>query len=318
MILYVLISVINIINIFQLENVSPSIQENKALAELSSILMNSQKSVKVHAAEYLIWAGHPEIALKEFLKEEKMYSNEPKHRIIIWRVLEEAEKDPAHKKIWLKKIYAAYNDMEGPDRTHATETLAKLKQPVTNLFPQVTTKTLASSDRNIQTYALWASSYGSDSLMDQNRLKFLGMALTDTNLIIRKISAFVLRQLKGLNMYQWERLTAAALSLHKTDETYVSLLSTSLVTAPAGADSKKLIQVNELLMKDVKNYTISQCIELSQALAEKGEKKHLKLLQGFINNENIAGTNNLSSDEVTDLRAAAVYAILKINRRQNN
>jgi HEAT repeat protein len=202
--------------------------------------------------------------------------------------------------------------MNGPDRTHATETLAKLKQPVTNLFPQVTAKTLESGDRNLQTYALWASSFGSDSLMDKNRQKFIDMALTDTNLIIRKISAFVLRQSKGLNMQQWEQLTSSALSSDKTVDTYLTLLTTSLVTAPAGADSKKLLQINDLLIKDVKNYTAGQRTELSQALAETGKKRHLKILQGFINDENSAGIYDPSSDEGADLRAAAAYAILKI------
>jgi HEAT repeat protein len=312
MIFYILIGIINLINISQMVTVSLSIQEKKALTELNLTLEHRQKWIKVHAAEYLIWAGYPEAALKEFLKEEKIHSNEPQYRIGIWRVLVQAEKEPAHKKMWLKKIYDAYKDMSGPDRTHATETLAKLKQPVANLFPQVTAKTLASSDRNLQAYALWASSFGSDCLMDKNRQKFIDMALTDTNLIIRKISAFVLRQSKGLNLHQWERLTSSALSLEKTDHTYLTFLATSLVTAPVGADSKKLLRINDLLIKDVKKYTAGQRTELSQALAEKGDKSHLEILQGFINDENSEGIYDPSSDEGADLRAAAAYAILKI------
>ena len=315
MILYILVGFINLFNISQMETVFPSFQEKKALIELNSILEHSQKFVKVHAAEYLIWTGHPEVALKEFLKEEKIYSNEPKYRIVIWRVLVQAEKNPTHKKMWLNKIYDAYNDIDGPDRTHATETLAKLKQPVTNLFPQVTTKTLVSNDRILQTYALWASSFGSDSLMDINRQKFIDMTLTDTNLIIRKISAFVLRQLKGLNLHQWEKLTSAALLSDKADDAFVTFLATSLVTAPIGADSKELSKINDLLIKNVKNYNVGQRTELSQALAEKGDKKHLKILQGFINDENHAGIYDPSSNEGADLRAAAAYAILKICNR---
>ena len=212
MLVFILTGIINLINIFQMETVSLSILEKKALAELNSTLAQRQKWIKVHAAEYLIWAGYPGAALKEFLKEEKIHSNEPQYRIGIWRVLVQAEKEPARKNMWLHKIYDAYKDMDGPDRTHATETLAKLKQPVTNLFPQVTEKTHASGDRNLQTYALWASSFGSDSLIEVNRKKFIDMALTDTNLIIRKISAFVLRQSKGLNLQQWELLTLSALA----------------------------------------------------------------------------------------------------------
>jgi HEAT repeat protein len=318
MVLNILIGILNLINISNMEKTLPSSQENKALAELNSILHHSQKFVKVHAAEYLIWTGHSDAALKEFLEEEKIYSNEPKYRVVIWRVLVQAEKDPARKKIWLDKIYNAYQDMQGPDRTHATETLAKLKQPVTSLFPEATAKTLIASDRNLQTYALWASSFGANKqLIDKNREKFLDMALTDTDTIIRKISAFVLRQSKGLNLQQWGRLSTAALSANKTDGIYVTFLATALVTAPTGADNNKLSQINDLLLKDVKHYTAGQRIELAQTFAEKGDETHLKVLNSFLKDKDSSGIYDPSSDEGQDLRAAAAYAILKINSRQN-
>lgn len=103
MILYILTGVINLINIFQVETVPPSIQEKKALIELNSTLEHKQKWIKIHAAEYLIWTGHPETVLKEFLKEEKVHSIDPQYRIGIWRVLVQAEKDTVHKKNGLIK-----------------------------------------------------------------------------------------------------------------------------------------------------------------------------------------------------------------------
>lgn len=315
MILYLLISFINFFTFSNMEINSPSSQERKALAELTSIVHKSQKFVKVHAAEYLIWTGHPEIALEEFLKEEKMHSEEPKYRVVIWRVLVQAEQDPARKKIWLDKIYKAYQDMNGPDRTHATETLAKLKQPVSTLFPKETDATLKSEDRNLQTYALWASSFGSESLMNKNREKFLDMALTDKDTIIRKISAYVLRQSKGLSLQQWERLTAAALALNPADETYVTFLVTALVTAPSDADKSKLSCIDDMLLKHVKHYTVGQRTELALALAEKGEKHHLKVLKGFLKDKHSAAMYDSTSEEAADLRAAAAYAILKIDSR---
>jgi len=316
MILYLLTGIINLIHVSQMETRSPSVQEKKALAQLNSVLEHRQKFIKVHAAEYLIWTGHSEAPLRDFLNEEKAHSTEPKYRVVIWRVLVQAEKDPAHKKVWLNKIYKAYEDMNGPDRIHASETLAKLKQPVTDLFPEVTAKTLLSNDRNLQTYALWASSFGSESRMNKNREKFLDMGLTDTGVIIRKISLYVLRQAKGLNLHQWERLASAALSSNKTDETHVTMLATSLVTAPVGADVKVLSHVHDLLMSGVEHYTAAQRTELSQALAEKGNKKDLKILEGFMDDEHSSAIYDPASDEGADLRAAAAYAILKIYSRQ--
>ncbi|MFD0832106.1 hypothetical protein [Mucilaginibacter boryungensis] len=292
-------------------------QNKKALAELNLVLAQRQKFIKVHAAEYLIWTGHAQVALKEFLQQDKLYHNEPKYRITIWRVLEQADTDPVRKKKWLNNIYEAYKDMNGPDRTHATETLAKLKQPVATLFPEITAKTMAAADRNLATYALWADSYGSETRMVANREKLLNMALTDTNVIIRRISTFVLRKEQGLSMPQWERLVTAAMAMSKTDELYVTFLSTALVTAPAGASTHQLALIDALITSNIKPYSVAVRTELALALAEKGTKKHLNLLMGMLENKDCEGIYDPASDEGADLRAAAAFAILKINSRKH-
>ena len=288
--------------------------EKKALSLLSSLLEKRQKFVKAHVAEYLIWTGHANLALEEFIKEEKLYSTEPKYRIVIWRVLAQAEKDSIRKQLWLDKIYNAYKDMNGLDRTHATETLAKLKQPVSNLFPEVTKKTLVSSDRNLQTYALWASSIGSDIDINRIREKLLNLMLTDSDTTIRKISAFILRQLKGLDERQWERLVQVALSNRPVDEMYVTIPVTALVTMPSGVNDTKVSLIKDLLIRDVKKYSANQRNELALALAEKGTRKDLKILE-YIMSSGIEG-HDPDSDEVADLRASAAYAILKINSKK--
>ncbi|QKJ32617.1 hypothetical protein HQ865_23585 [Mucilaginibacter mali] len=292
-------------------------QNKKALDELNLTLTHRQKFIKVHAAEYLIWTGHPQAPLKAFLQEDAQYHTEPKYRIVIWRVLAQAESNAAQKKKWLNNIYAAYKDMNGPDRTHATETLAKLQQPVTKLFPQETAKTLVADDRNLATYALWANSYGSKTRMDANREKLLNMALTDTNIIIRRISAYVLRKEQGLTLKQWKRLDEAALAMKKTDELYVTFLATALVTAPAGVSKEKLDQVDALITTDISHYSVGVRTELAQALAERGTRKHLDLLIGMLADKDSAGIYDPASDEGADLRAAAAFAILKINSRKN-
>ncbi|MGF7080208.1 hypothetical protein [Mucilaginibacter sp. UYCu711] len=315
MMLHLLIGMLSAINILSMQNPTPTTPQKQALAELKLIIANRQKFIKAHAAEYLIWTGHADVALKEFLKEEKLHGTEPKYRVVIWRILVQAEHDPERKKMWLNKMYDAYKDLNGPDRTHATEALAKLQQPVANLFPEVTSKTLVSDDRNLQTYAVWASSYGSEIRMKVNREELLHRVLTDTNAIIRRISAYVLRKEQELSTQQWDKITAAALAAHKTDELYVALLTTALVTAPAKADSKKLAQVDELLTKDVHSFTVGERTEIAQALAEKGTKIHLPLLIDLMKDKDSAGIYDPASDEGADMRAAAAYAILKINSR---
>lgn len=317
MLLFLLTGIIHLLNPSAMQTTTTADQNKKALAELNLILTHRQKFIKVHAAEYLIWTGHAPAPLKEFLQEDTKYHTEPKYRVVIWRVLEQAETHPARKKQWLNNIYAAYKDMNGPDRTHATEALAKLQQPVSRLFPEVTAKTLVAEDRNLATYALWASSYGSKARMDANREKLLNMALTDTNIIIRRISAYVLRKEQGLSTRQWNRLATAAMAMKKADELYVTFLATAMVTAPAGISKDKLDQIDALITTDISHYSAGVRTELAQALAEKGSKKHLNLLMGILADKDSAGIYDPASDEGADLRAAAAYAILKINSRKN-
>lgn len=314
MIIYLFSIFLSIFTLNPVQEADDPMLEKKALCLLSSLLEGRQKFVKAHAAEYLIWTGHANLALEEFIKEEKLYSKEPKYRIVVWRVLAQAEKDPVRRQLWLNNIYNAYNDMNGLDRTHATETLAKLKQPVSNLFPEVTDKTLSSSDRNLQTYALWASSIESDEHINRNREKFLDLMLRDSDTTIRKISAFILRQLKGLNEQQWERVLQAAISNRPMNELYVTFLATALVTVPTGVEGAKVSVIHDLLIRDVKKYSANQLNELALALAEKGTKEHLKVLEFIMNN--CTEGHKPDSDEVADSRASAAYAILKINSRK--
>lgn len=316
MLSYIISGLISLLTPWMMQTVSsPARQNEKALAELNLILTHRPKFIKVHAAEYLIWTGHTREPLKEFLQQEALFHTEPKYRVVIWRVLQQADPDANRKKKWLNNIYDAYKNMQGPDRTHAAEALAKLKQPVGNLFPQVTKKTMASADRNLATYALWADSYGSETRMAANREKILNQALTDTNTIIRRISAYILRKEQGLTQQQWQRVETVALNTNKTNELYVALLATALVTAPKGVSSQKLAQIDALLTAGTAHYSVSNRTELALALAEKGTPKHLGLLMGFLNNKDSVGIYDPSSDEGADLRAAAAYAILKINSR---
>lgn len=293
-----------------------TVSDNKAaVAELTTVLHERKMFIKAHAAEYLIWTGHYQPALQEFLKEERLHGTEPKYRIVIWRILTQAEQDPARKKMWLNKILHVYADLSAPDRIHASETLAKLSQPVHDLYPEVTAKTLASTDLILKNYALWASGYGSEKRMDKVRGQLLHMALTDTAETNRKISAYALRFIKGLSMPQWEQLYKAAAESHKTSPTYTSYVVAAMMTEPANADAKKVAILRKMLLGDAYQYNAGQRIDLSIALANKGGKEDLPMLENFLKNKDVNGKYDISSDEGADLRAAAVYAILKINSR---
>lgn len=299
-----------------MQGTDTSTSDKAAVAVLNKVLTGSHMFVKAHAAEYLIWTGHPQSALKEYLNEEKLHGTEPKYRIVIWRVLVQAEPDPARKKMWLEKIYHAYNDVNGPDRIHATETLAKLKQAVSDLFPQTTQGVLASKDSILRTYGLWAGGYGSEARIHTNKEKCLEMALTDTDITIKKISAYVLRNWGGLNEQEWGQLNAAALKVKPDDAMFTSYLASAIITAPAGTGQHKIDQLKHKMVSHVNEYDAGHRIDLAQTLAQKGTAEDLPLLADVLHDKNVNGKYQLGTEEAADLHAAAAYAILKIRQRE--
>ncbi|HEY8689470.1 MAG TPA: hypothetical protein VIM07_09575 [Chitinophagaceae bacterium] len=293
----------------------PDTLEKKALKELQNTLVTQTQWIKVHAAEYLVWTGHSEEVKREFLKEEKLHDTEPKYRIGIWRVLAEAEKSPGRKIQWINKIFDAFNEINGPDQLHATETLAKLKLSPLEKYPEATQNALKSENRNLHTYALWASAYSSDSSLQNKRQEFLNLAVSDSNEIIRKISAYVLRKLCGFTNKQWIYLREKALSEPAESGVRNSLLNTAFVTFPTGAgESGSLKKIREEMVKGYKDFGAEKRIELALSLAEKGSAEDLPLLQIFLENGDISERYDPVSGEAADVRAAAAFAILKIKQ----
>ena len=292
--------------------------EEKALKELLETLKAQPQWIKVHAAEYLLWMGHSKEVKKAFMQENELYNTEPKYRIGIWRVLTEAETSPDQKIQWINKIFDAFQDINGIDRLHAAETLAKLKLSPLPKYPEATKNALTSGNRILYGYALWATAYASDSALSNNRQEFLNLAVSDSNEVIRKISAFVLRKLGGLTKNQWIYLSKKALSEPAESGLRNSLLNTAFVTLPEGADESGLFQkIREEVFKDYKLFAVEKQIELALSLAEKGTVADLPVLQTFLNNEDILDKYEPNSSEAADVRAAAAFAILKIKRSSN-
>ncbi len=288
----------------------------KTLNELLHTLKTQQEFIKAHAAEYLIWTGHPEEPENEFLKEDSLHGTEPRYRIVIWRVLAEAAGNSALKAEWGNKVLDVFGDLQSPDRLHAAETLAKLKISPLAEFPDATQKSLLDDSRNLQVYTLWAESFSSVALMNENRSKFLHFAIADTNEIIRKISAYVLRNIKGLTVDQWDTLADQALGEPSVSGLQNSLLNTAYITFPAGIPENAVYsKIKEEMLKDYQHFPAAARIELAQVLAEKGTRANLPLLISLLDNENITGIYEAGSPVAADVRAAAAYAILKINMR---
>lgn len=287
----------------------------KAMNELHDVLHKQSQFIKVHAAEYLIWLGYKDDVKKVYLTEDSLHSKETPYRIGIWRVLAQTEEKPEDKMQWINKVFDVYGNPDAPDRLHATETLAKLQQSPLEKYPEITKTTLSSDNRNLNTYALWAISYSSDSAMKKNRSEFLRLAKEDSNQIIRKISAFILRKIGGLTSNEWTGIADKALLEPAETGMRYSLLNTAFVTLPEESKKTGLFQtICQEMVKNSNHFSMGERIELALSLADKGQEEDLPVLQSMLNNENIAGIYEADSKEGADVRATAAYAILKIKQ----
>jgi len=290
--------------------------DKKAMNELLQTLKNRSQFVKVHAGEYLIWLGYPDEVKKEFLKENELHNREPRYRVVIWRVLAQTETVPTKKEQWTLKIEDAFEDINGPDRLHAAETLGKLKISPLAKYPEATQNALSSDNRNLNVYTLWAISHSSDSAFEKNKREFLNLLISDSNQIVRKISAFILRNSGNLSEHDWKILAGKAFSEPEASDLRTTLFNTAFVTVPE--QSGKPDRYEEIwteIKKDHHRFTAGKRIELAISLAQKGTTNDMPVLTSILNDENIAGLYEASSDEGADARAAAAYAILKIKQR---
>ena len=289
----------------------------KAIDELREVLHKQSLFIKVHAAEYLVWLGYTEEVKKVYLSENDLYQAQTPYRIGIWRVLAQAEKKPEDQMKWINKVFDVYADANAPDRLHATETLAKLQQSPLARYPEITQQTLSADNRNLNTYALWAISYSSDTAMKKNRIAFLHLATEDSNQVIRKISAYILRKIGGLTEDEWLALANKALSEPTDSEMQHSLLNTAFVTLPAGSKQQGLFQqIHREMLQNSAGFSVGERIELALSLADKGATGDLPVLISMFNNENSKGVYEPGSKEEADVRATAAYAILKIKKRE--
>ena len=294
-----------------------SLQE-QSLEELKQVLHSQPEFIKVHAAEYLIWSGHGEEVRKEFLREHELHGGQPKYRIGIWRVLAQTEVDPEKRNLWHEKVLKAFGDIDGPDRLHAAETLAKLRISPLEKYPDATQKSVTDTNRNMQVYTHWALSYAPNADTNKFRHDFLHMLASDTNKIVRMISAYIVRRIKSLTPGEWTKLSMQALEEPDSSDLKNNLLNTALVTFPAGLNKPLAYEkIKEAAKANYQHFSADKRIQLAQALAETGDESDIPLLQSYLNNEDIAGFYDADTKEAADVRAAAAFAILKIKTEHN-
>ena len=296
--------------------VHPDPLTEKAKAELYEVLKNQSEFVKVHAAEYLIWLGQVKEARAAFLNEEKLHHDMPKYRVVTWRVLAQTEKDTKSRKQWIDQVFKAFADENGQDRIHAAETLGKLKlSPMTN-FAEQTNRILATQNKNLYLYTLWASSHTSKTAYDANRLRFLDVLYHSKLDDLRRISAFVLRKEGKLTLAEWAQLAKTATAEASSSPLKKTLLNTAFATCPTQfISSAEVKKIKESMLKDYDQLPVGGRIELSLVLADHGSTKDLSILADFLSDKFSTGFYDTTTPLAADIRATAAYAILKIKKR---
>ena len=295
-----------------------------AQRELQHVLKEQSEWVKVHAAEYLLWAGIGEGVREEFLAEEKRYGQKAPYRIGIWRVLAQAAATEPEQEKWIGLIQRAFQDTTGPDRIHAAETLAKLRLPPSSYTTGLTRHTIESDNPALSLYTRWSAAYySSDSLISTRHYLLDGISDKKSDALFRRMGAYILRHLGTLSQSQWAPLAQAALSEPESSDARTYLLSAAFVKAPAGEESSKTFQgIHDKLLKIRNAPGKGDRTEMAMALAERGTPWDLPILLALLKNQNpLAFPPNISPEmrqldaDNADIRAAAAYAILKINAR---
>lgn len=286
--------------------------KKEAVDTLRTVLHTQQEWVKVHAAEFLIWAGHPGGVKEIFLKELSEFAHKPQYRIGIWRVLSQVSDSKASTG-YKDQILQAFLDPGGKDRIHAIETMAKLKMSPLPQYPEATDAALRNDAKSLVAYTHWAMAYTNEDSAKSAREYFLHRLLdTNEDILQRRVAAYVLRNSGALNIRDWNALSSMVLALPDDAEGKVSFLNAVLLTAPQeikNSEAYKNILDRLIAFSNKKDKSIR--IDMAAALAVTGRKEHLPMLTDWMRNTKPTG---IAADDA-DVQASAAYAILKIIER---
>ncbi len=281
---------------------------------LKTTLNSEAEWVKVHAAEYLLWASYPDGVKEEFLKEENDRGTQAPYRIGIWRVLAQASASEDERMFWVSKILQAFLDEQGADRVHAAETLAKLRVSPLNYDSSAVARVLNGSDSRLRSYTLWSVMFTSADSISSGGSAFLSTCVNaDAQRSDKELAAYVLGRTAHLSLEQWRSLAIAALSETRGSTTRLYMLTGALMTCPAQrAESALYTKVRTALSDYESSKEPGILAELSYSLARNGNGGDTVFLRRLLNNEHETGSR--SGD--ADVRAAAAFALIEIGKRE--
>lgn len=275
------------------EVVSDDLRE-EAVGTLRETLATQEKWVKVHAAEFLLALHYTEGVREAFEEERQAHGEEAQYRIGIWRVLARAAPSDDARAPWIDNIRAAYMDTDGPDRLHATETLAKLDYVATEAEREQLSRDAQSEDGPIAAFA-------SCVLVHSGALEYerqLAALLNSSDERTRLCAAYAIRHIETISPETLATLGARVQEEPDDSSARPYLLSASFIhndTIPA--------EYKKSLRSYAESGDTASKAEAIAALAIKGDDTDIALLE------------TLLADPEADVRANAAYALLRIARR---
>lgn len=270
--------------------VTPELRD-RAVGELRGALERERDWVRVHAAEALLRNGFPEGVAAVY--EPLMADAPPKHRIGVWRVLAQAQTDPAAREPYVARIHEAFFDLDGPDRLHAAETLGKLG------FSTRSTALLMAAvdpDKPIAAYARLILA-NSGALEDAD---FLAALLGSYDEPVRTSTGYALRFVPRLSPKALATVSDAASREAEGGSTRLHLAIAWYVHAAADAKTVPKQEVLKYLEAEA-----GMRYQVGEALA----------LCGGV--EDLPHALRLLEDADADVRISGANAILSIGRRQS-
>ena len=277
-------------------NISPEIRE-QALSVLQDAVQEGDESVKVHAAEFLIYNNYTKEA-QEIFEAEDGKGPAPEYRIDVWRVLVKAAgNDLEKRKKYLDMIAAAFKNPDGPDRLNAIETLGKLG------YNEVSPELDDAAHRGkgpFQACARWVVA-NSGKPEDE---AFLAELLDSSDSDIRLYTGYALSFFDHIQDETHNKL-AEAVSKEPLDSGSRVYLVSSLYQHSKRDDYKDYRnKAKEDLLEYIKTGSKDERSESCLALAAAGGLEDSGILAGLL------------KDPEADVRVHAAHALFRIERRQ--
>lgn len=285
--------------------------KTRAVTTLREAVRDQEKFVKVHAAEACLGLDIVADVYSTFQAEETRFGQEPKHRVVIWRVLAQSAPDESEKQIWRARIAAAFLDEQGPDRLHAVEALAKLGHQILPSQRDAFQLAISGTDSGMDLFTSWVfarqplepQALESQPKPVSHELSIAEYLHSDDE-VARLRAAYILRHLSGLTPKTRSDLFQRAKSEPEHSIAHAYLAGSALVVASRNdLDQETVFWHAEVIRIASHASAASQRATACQSLAEVGTIADLSVLQ------------NLMQDVDPDVQVFAAHATCSILAR---